>query len=282
MIPAGEGLPLPERSYLVCATPRSGSTLLCQALKATGLAGRPEEYFEARRATGAPRSAREYFHDVPGFVEAVLGSAAPPPAPDYSSLAAVPDYREHLRSVLRRGTGSNGVFGAKLMWMHVEDFVPLARSLPELNGTGLTNVLAELFPGLDYVWVRRRDDVRQAVSLWRAVQTQAWRADDGGAGDHPPEYNFIAIDHLLKNLRSDNRSWHDYFRTASVVPLEILYEDMADDLQAAVDGVLRRIGVDPGETPPAREHLKRQADQLSEAWVERYRADAAKPVAQTG
>jgi LPS sulfotransferase NodH len=25
----------PERSYLVCATPRSGSTLVCQALKAS-------------------------------------------------------------------------------------------------------------------------------------------------------------------------------------------------------------------------------------------------------
>ena len=37
-------------AYLVCATQRSGSTLLCEALKATGVAGRPEEFFEARDA----------------------------------------------------------------------------------------------------------------------------------------------------------------------------------------------------------------------------------------
>ena len=39
-----------RRSYLVCATQRSGSTLLCELLKDTGVAGRPEEYFEAVRA----------------------------------------------------------------------------------------------------------------------------------------------------------------------------------------------------------------------------------------
>jgi trehalose 2-sulfotransferase len=45
----------PVRSYLVCATPRSGSTLVCQALKGTGVAGRPEEYFEALEHSGRPR-----------------------------------------------------------------------------------------------------------------------------------------------------------------------------------------------------------------------------------
>ena len=33
-------------SYLVCATERSGSTLLCELLAGTGVAGRPEEFFE--------------------------------------------------------------------------------------------------------------------------------------------------------------------------------------------------------------------------------------------
>jgi LPS sulfotransferase NodH len=42
------------RSYLVCATQRSGSTLLCELLKGTRVAGRPEEYFEAKPDTGLP------------------------------------------------------------------------------------------------------------------------------------------------------------------------------------------------------------------------------------
>jgi LPS sulfotransferase NodH len=48
-------------SYLICATPRSGSTLLCAVLGATGVAGRPAEYFEILRHSGLPREPREYF-----------------------------------------------------------------------------------------------------------------------------------------------------------------------------------------------------------------------------
>src|ERR1700721_4777560 len=33
------------RAYLICATPRTGSYLLCDALRSTGLAGNPTEYF---------------------------------------------------------------------------------------------------------------------------------------------------------------------------------------------------------------------------------------------
>ncbi len=64
MIEPGDGahaVTEPTRSYLVCATPRSGSTLLCEALLATGVAGRPREYFEALKETGLPRRPREYF-----------------------------------------------------------------------------------------------------------------------------------------------------------------------------------------------------------------------------
>ena len=38
----------PTDTYLICATQRSGSTLLCELLKQTGVAGRPEEYFDAQ------------------------------------------------------------------------------------------------------------------------------------------------------------------------------------------------------------------------------------------
>ena len=50
-------------SYLVCATQRSGSTLLCELLRATDVAGVPDEYFERLRETGTPRQPRQYFED---------------------------------------------------------------------------------------------------------------------------------------------------------------------------------------------------------------------------
>src|SRR5436190_15977397 len=51
----------PHCSYLICATPRSGSTLLCEALTNTGVAGFPKEYFETLKDTGLPRRPMEYF-----------------------------------------------------------------------------------------------------------------------------------------------------------------------------------------------------------------------------
>jgi LPS sulfotransferase NodH len=35
-------------SYLVCATPRTGSNFLCEVLSSTGVAGYPGEYFWQR------------------------------------------------------------------------------------------------------------------------------------------------------------------------------------------------------------------------------------------
>ena len=55
------GLVEPGASYLICATPRSGSTMLCDALEGTGIAGRPEEHFEVLLETGRPRQPRDYF-----------------------------------------------------------------------------------------------------------------------------------------------------------------------------------------------------------------------------
>jgi trehalose 2-sulfotransferase len=275
------GLPRPERSYLVCATPRSGSTLLCRALAATGLAGQPEEYFEARRRTGVPRSPRGYFRDYARADELALPEERPP-GPDYSSLREVGDYREHLAAALANGTGSNGVFGAKLMWMHVKDFVILARTLPELEGADLAEILAALFPNIDYVWVRRRDDVRQAVSLWRAIQTQAWRSDAGSYDRHPPEYDFGAIQHLLSRMRADNEAWGAWFDEQTVAPLELAYEDVDRDLPGAVRTVLDRVGLDSADAQPPRPRMKRQSDELSEEWVERFRQEAHEPIGRAG
>ena len=91
-------MPVPVVSYLVAATQRSGSTLLCRALADTGVAGRPEEYF----LTGPP----EAF--PPGWTFWEDGIFALP----HGEM----DREGYLELVFRLGTTPNGVFGAKLMW----------------------------------------------------------------------------------------------------------------------------------------------------------------------
>jgi LPS sulfotransferase NodH len=262
-------------SYLVCATPRSGSTLLCEGLKATGIAGRPEEYFEADPATGRPPRPQDYLRGAGDpDVLALLGDATPPAPPRYSSLAGVDSYAEHLDRARRWGTTPNGVFGAKLMWDHVCRLQQLA------GEPGLTplELLAELFDEPCYVWVRREDVVRQAVSLWRAMQTQSWRADRPGAAsaERRPRYSFAALRHLVARLNDHDARWARLFATGDTPVLAVTYEQLTADLAGAVGRTLDHIGVqsqdDRGHAAP---RMRRQADELSEEWVIAYARDSA-------
>jgi trehalose 2-sulfotransferase len=273
------GLPRPKRSYLVCATPRSGSTLLCKALAETGLAGHPEEFFEAKRETGCPARGSDYLWDAPGVdLQELLGDDPQPPAPPYSSLQDVDDYREHLRRTLEWGTTENGVFGAKLMWGHRADFLPLARSLPELRDLPERDLLAALFPSVAYVWVRRGDTVRQAVSLWKAIQTQSWRADQAAGRTREPVYQFEALHHLRRMLERNDTAWGRWFEERALYPLELSYERIASDPATAVTAVLRLIGVDAKVQPTTSQGpMRRQSDEVSDDWVARYFRDRREP-----
>jgi LPS sulfotransferase NodH len=264
------GLPRPERSYLVCATPRSGSTLLCKGLEGTGVAGHPEEYFEAKRETGAPARGSDYLWDAPEVdLHELLGEDPQPPAPAYSSLQDVDDYREHLHRTLDAGTTPNGVFGAKMMWGHREDFLRLARTLPELTQASERELLAALFPNLSYVWVRRYDRPRQAVSLWKAIQTQSWRSGEEGA-PRQPVYDFAAIDHLRQMLDRNDGAWGHWFEQRGAQPFELRYRHIAGDPAGAVEAVLDYLCIDAPGRPEPKPHMERQGDATSEAWIERY------------
>jgi trehalose 2-sulfotransferase len=270
------GLPRPERSYFVCATARSGSTLLCRALASTGVAGTPLEFFEARRDTGRPPSPFDYLGDAPGVDPAELMAAGLPDVPDYSDLREIADYRDHLRAVLDRGTTPNGVFGSKLMWMQVSQLTALAGSLPELRGARSREVLEALFPNLTYVWVRRADSVRQAVSLWRALQSQNWRS--GGEEPKPApalRYSFVAIHHLRSRLETDDAAWGAFFADEAIQPLLLEYEQIAADVAESVSRVLEKIGVDSVDGRQPHSSTTRQADELSDEWVHRYGEDLA-------
>jgi len=275
---------VPRRSYLVCATPRSGSTLLCETLESTGIAGRPREYFEALKETGVPRRPREYFW---GLRSPEVLRLLPHDAQLDRDAERVPtwsrdDYAGHLDASIREGTTPNGVFGAKMMWGYFDDFLELARGIPRFGGMGDGSLLNAAFPELRYVFVSRSDKVRQAVSLWRALQTWVWRKAEGQPDDAPlPDqravYSFDAIDHLLDQLRRHEDAWRGFFFRIGQRPLSILYEEVAGDLYATVDRVLEVLELErPAGAVPVAQSMRRQSDDLSESWVQNYLEDVSR------
>jgi trehalose 2-sulfotransferase len=265
----------PLRSYLVCATPRSGSTLLCHLLDQTGIAGHPEEYFEALRHSGAPRRPHEYFDPErhANIIER-LAFRELPDGTDHqpSDLWRPESYDRYLASVLEQGTTPNGVFGAKLMWGYLGDFADLLRGIEGNAGRAVPDLLARAFPDLRYVQITRHDKVRQAVSLWKAVQTQAWRRDTEGEGgaDIEPVFSFRAINFLVRQLTAHDASWDAYFLGLGVEPLKVTYEELAEAPDPVVRRVLAHVGVPvPADLALDAPALRVQADARSEDWVRR-------------
>src|SRR3954449_1735628 len=100
-------------SYLLCSTPRTGSSLLCDALRATGVAGRPEEYFQFRARTGQPRRPLEYFEGLDDpQVLAILGPRSRD-AEDEERYAPgrFLRYEDYLTWAIVQATTPNGVLG---------------------------------------------------------------------------------------------------------------------------------------------------------------------------
>jgi LPS sulfotransferase NodH len=162
---------------IVCATQRSGSTLLCELLKATGVAGVPNEYFQHFKDTGLADQPRQY---LAGVSDPAVLALLPPLDP------GVPEPSFDFDAVRRAGTTPNGVFAAKIMWSHTPD---LWARLGE-------RTLEDVFGPLRYVQVVRRDKIAQAMSpkrqdyrSWRCSSTRRSKSARGairGASTREP------------------------------------------------------------------------------------------------
>ena len=112
----------PPRSYLICATPRTGSTLLCGLLAATDRAGTPQSYFRLERE---PAYADSW--DIPVEPDGAL------------------DYGRYLRAAKAAGSTTNGVFAPKVMWDTMGELLAKLRASDRsLVGTDL-EVLGQVF-----------------------------------------------------------------------------------------------------------------------------------------
>jgi LPS sulfotransferase NodH len=256
----------PRQSYVVCATPRSGSTLLCEALRLTGVAGYPEEPFETLRATGREREPHAYFD---GVQDPTILDLLPElePGPRAAPIA------DRVAGAFKAGTTPNGVFATKIMWGYFADFLADVRTLPGMAARDDAAALAALFPGVTYVHMTRRGRIDQAVSLWRALQTGVWRSDRPDRGRRAA-YRFTGIDHLVRQLEAHELAWRRWFSRHGVRPATVVYEDLVDALEPTVRALLRHLGIDPPADLRIRAPaLSRQADGRSAEWARRYAED---------
>jgi len=229
-------------SYVICTTPRSGSNWLCEVLQSTGVAGRPDEYF---------------WHP-----------------PLWQERWDTPRLAAYLRDVHQKGTTPNGVFGVKLMMTYLNDLLPRLAEVAGLTDANSPTVLSATFPNLRYLWLVRRDKLRQGISWYRAWKTDAWRTTDPYPGPAAePAFSYDAISGLVEQAETSDRSWQSYFERYAIEPLALTYEDVAASPEDAVRQILRYLGLPAPVSPwpPAWRH-QRQSDARTDDWVSQYHA----------
>ncbi len=254
-------------SYLVLASQRSGSTLLVESLRSTGLAGEPQEFFQYQPWTSQAPQPREWFSGVEDPSILRLLDPFDRGTPD---LAPAHIWRDYVRTV---GRTPNGVWGGKLMWNQTPLLLNRAKDLPDRSGDGLRAAIRDVIGEEPvFVHVHRPDVVSQAVSFWRAVQTKAWRGRAEPLRDARAEYHAGAIAHLVGILRDQEEGWRSWFAEEDITPIEVPYPLLCRDLPGVAGTIMSALGLDPLLAPEPV--LERQADLRSDEWANLYRRDA--------
>jgi trehalose 2-sulfotransferase len=233
----------PHTSYIVCATPRCGSSLLDGALKNTGIMGVPDEYFLSQNKRL------------------------------WQKAWNAPTFSEYMAEVLRRGTSPNGVFGMKMMWGYFGHFSKQVQRLPGNRYRTTHEALNTIFPELSYIWMRRRDKVRQAVSHAKARQTNVWVVTDALAPEtiEKPVFSFQQIDFMVRELETHDAAWQHYFAIHGICPYSVFYEDFVEHYEETALNIMRYLHIPvPEQVHFMPRRLQRQADAQSEEWVQRY------------
>lgn len=247
-------------SYIICGTPRSGSTLLCSMLTETRAAGRPHSYFRQE--------------DIAEWAED--WGVEPAQGPDDAQFD-----RDYVAAMRRVGTDETGIFGLRLMWVSVPE---ASRRLDNIAG-GKADVavrLEETFGPTLYIHLSRLDKVAQAVSLIRAQQSGLWHRNsdgtvlEGGETLQPIAYDGDRIGQVVRDLEDDDAGWAGFFKSRSIEPLRLTYEAVSADPQLALSKVLSALGRNPDLASSVRVGTAKLADATSSEWAAKYRQESAR------
>ncbi|WP_415922494.1 Stf0 family sulfotransferase [Tateyamaria sp. SN6-1] len=233
------------RSYIICTAPRSGSTMLCGMLRATGVAGQPQSYFHRP--------------DIPSWARG-LGLEGDAPLTDI--IAAV------------KATGTQGLTGIRLQ-QHSHAY--MMHALQHYGDTDPERIDAAFGP-TRYIWLRRQDKLAQAISLLRAEQTGLWHRNADGSDleritpARDTGYDPDAITAQIARFDAADRAWLNWFADHSIAPWSLTYEDLVDTPQIALRMILIHLGLDQDIADTITVPTQKLADATSDNWTQRYQA----------
>lgn len=247
------------QSYVLCTSPRSGSTLLCKMLAETGVAGHPESYFHKpdlenwASDLGAPRPAR---------------------------MSELEYLRLLIDTAIEQGTANKGLFGLRLQRHSFDFFFRQLRILRPDEPTDKDRFEA-VFGRTLFVHLTRPDKLSQAVSFVKAQQSGLWhRAADGSELERlsppaDPVYDFAALKDCRDQFIQFDRDWNDWFAEQAIEPLRLSYDDLCAGPQTELKRVLTALDLPPSAADPVQPSVAKLADSINADWIKRFQDQAA-------
>ncbi|MEX0338007.1 MAG: Stf0 family sulfotransferase [Arenibacterium sp.] len=242
-------------AYVICTSPRSGSTLLCKLLQEAGNAGLPESYFH--------EPSLEKWLDAYGLQKNDFNN-------DQDALHAVFD------AVRERGTGKSDIFGLRLQRHSFAFFAEQLAVLFPSRGNDKSRFEAAFGKTL-FVHLTRENKLDQAISYVRARQTGLWHiAPDGTELERlgpprAPQYDGAAISAKRQEFVRMDADWTAWFEKQHITPLRIPYDTLSSAPYTTCARLLRALG---REAEPVNERtppVAKLADHINQDWADRFR-----------
>lgn len=185
------------------------------------------------------------------------------------------DYRDYVQAAIRDGSTENGVFGARVMWGTMDDIVTnLSTVYRDLAGADL-ELLTRAFGRTRFVHLCREDAVAQGVSWARAEQTGYWHHGDTNANES--HFDLDRIQGFVEMIDEHNAAWRNWFSSFDIRPHVVRYEELVADMVGVTIGVLDFLGLKLPQDRAITPGHGRQADEINDEWIARYRATAGSP-----
>lgn len=244
-------------SYVICTSPRSGSTLLCKLLVATGVAGNPESYFHRP-------SVSDWLDD--------LGLSPDPSASEREVLQTI------FRTAIAEGSLETGIFGLRLQRHSFDVFTQKLAVLHPHASSDAARFRAAFGRTL-FIHLIRRDKIEQAVSYVKAQQSGLWHAAPDGtelerlSPPQTPVYDAAAIRAAVETMTADDRDWNDWFVREGLDPLHLTYEALSASPLETLRQVLDRLGLDRATATGLAPSVKKLADGTNQDWATRFRSE---------
>lgn len=173
----------------------------------------------------------------------------------------------YLRNSFRNAATKNGIAGFKASWFQFNNFAAAMENPGELTKPS-------------YIYLYRRDSAQQAVSLYRATQTDVFHTNVEHSQDSLRKlaelpYDYAKIDFWHEHILRQERGWKNFFDEHGINPLTLTYEDIVDDIECVLRRMAKHVGVarKNARLPEESSVFSKIGDRTSLEWACRYQME---------